>query len=114
MPEVERKRLGVGAENRESNERSFSGTAVNSCRVCEERGVQAAGDRRHTPSAKRSGQGRTGYRKQRVPLGSPSPGLVSTFHQVWWAGSGIPGDSAPAGCLGSGDSELLGELQRRH
>ena len=42
------------------------------------------------------------------------PGLVSTFHQVWWAGSGIPGDSAPAGCLGSGDSELLGELQRRH
>lgn len=66
----------------------------------------------HLPSAlAREG---IGCRKQRVPLGSPSPGLVSPFHPVWWAGSGIPGDSAPSGCLGSGDSELLGELQRHH
>lgn len=57
-------------------------------------------------------KGGTGYGKQRVPPGSPSPSLVSTFHPVWWAGSGVPGDSAPSGCLGSGDSELLGESQR--
>lgn len=46
----------------------------------------------------------------RVPL----PRLASTSHPVWWAGSGIPGDSAPSGCLGSGDSELLGESRRHH